>query len=104
MLIKLLNNEIDQQEYLKQHDVNVLYKQLPKKVYGFIYRYRDINVIVINNNISSKKKKLTLIHELAHLELHHLDKEIFEFDIEDIEDEADKYIEFLLNNNVGGIL
>ena len=31
-----------------------------------------------------KKKKKAIIHELAHLELHHLDKQLFEFLIDNI--------------------
>lgn len=98
MLIRLLNNEISQEEYLIENNVKVIYKKLPKKIYGFIHRYKDINIIVINWNISKAKKQQTLIHELAHLELHHLDfqKNLFAFSIESIEDEADDYLKTLL--------
>lgn len=98
MLFNLLNNEITEEEYLRENNAKVVYKELPKKVYGFIHRYKDINLIVINWNISKEKKKLTLLHEFAHLELHHLDKDLFAFSIEGIEDEADRYIKFLLEN------
>lgn len=100
MLKALLQGEITQTEYLNSNDVTLLYKELPKKVYGFIFRYKGRNVITINNNISNKKKKMTILHELAHLELSHLDnkKRLLEFKIEDIEDEADKYISFILEN------
>ena len=97
MLKALLQGEITQTEYFNSNDVTLLYKELPKKVYGFIFRYKGRNVITINNNISNKKKKMTILHELAHLELSHLDnkKRLLEFKIEDIEDEADKYIEYI---------
>ena len=36
------------------------------------------------------------LHEFAHLELCHLDKCVLEFSIENIEDEADMYIENIL--------
>ena len=70
---------------------------MPKKIYGFIHRYRGINVVIINWNLSKEKKKKAILHELAHLELHHLDnqRELLEFSIENIEDEADRYIKEL---------
>lgn len=98
MLIDLLKNEITQEEYTRENDIHIIYKKLPKKVYGFIHKYRDINLIIINWNISKELKKRTLIHELAHFELHHLDKNFIEFNIENIEDEADRYVKFLLEN------
>lgn len=98
MLLNLLNNEIDENEYLIMNSARVLYKKLPCGVRGFIYRHRGLNIIVINWNISKEKKKITLLHEFAHLELHHLDKDLFAFSIEGIEDEADRYIKFLLDN------
>ncbi len=100
MLIELLNGDMNQQEYLMINNVKIIYKKLPKKIYGFIHRYRNINLIVINWNISKGKKQKTILHEFAHLELHHIDKteELFAFSIEDIEDEADRYIKYLLEN------
>lgn len=97
VLISLLRGEILQEEYLNINNVRVIYKKLPKKIYGFIHRYRNINIIVVNWNISKEKKKNALIHELAHLELHHLDenKDLLEFYIESCEDEASKYIKML---------
>lgn len=98
MLIDLLNGDITEKEYLLMNDIRVVYKRLPKEVYGFIHRYRGINIITINWNISKEKKKKTLLHEFAHLELKHLDRNsLMEFKIENIEDEADEYIEFILN-------
>lgn len=52
MLYSLLNNEITEEDYLRTNNVKVIYKKLSKKVYGFIHRYRGINLIVINWNIS----------------------------------------------------
>ena len=57
----------------------------------------NINLIIINKYISKAKYDETLLHELAHLELNHMDKVCLDFKIEGIEDEADKYVEFLLN-------
>ena len=98
MLKSLLTGEISQDEYFNLYDVTLLYKEMPLKIYGFIFRYKDKNIITINSNISEKKKKMAILHELAHLELSHLDnkKRLMEFKIEDIEDEADRYIKLML--------
>lgn len=100
MLLALLNGEITQNDYLNNNNAILLYKNLPKKVYGFVFRYKEINIITINTNISFNKKKMTILHEFAHIELNHLDKnkKILEFKIENIEDEADKYVKYLINN------
>lgn len=100
MLQSLLLNEISQDEYLLTNDITLLYKNLPKKVYGFIFKHKNKNIITINQNISDQKKKITILHEFAHFELNHLDKSeyLLEFKIEDIEDEADKYIKFLMES------
>lgn len=99
MLKALLEGNITQNEYLNSNDVTLLYKELPKKVYGFIFKYKSRYIITINDNMSINKKKMTILHELAHLELSHLDnkKRLLEFKIENIEDEADEYIKFILN-------
>ena len=99
MLTCLINNEIDEQQYLIEHNAKIIYKKLPKKVYGFVFKYRNINLVVINWNISKDKKKLTLLHEFAHIELSHLNKceQLLEFSIENAEDEADEYIKFILS-------
>lgn len=100
MLISLLNNEIDEQVYMQEHNAKIIYKRLPKKIYGFLLKYRGICLIVINWSSSKDKKKMTVLHEFAHIELNHLNKrnETLEFSIENVEDEADKYIKFLLEN------
>lgn len=98
MLKALLCGEISQSDYLIHNDVTLLYQELPKKIYGFIFNYKGINIITINTNISNQKKKMTILHEFAHLELSHLynKKRLLEFKIENIEDEADEYIESIL--------
>lgn len=98
MIIDLLNQEITEDEFMELNNIRVVYKKLPKKIYGFIHKYRDINLIIINWSMSKEKKKETLIHEFAHFELNHLEKNLFEFKIENIEDEADKYIKFIIKN------
>ena len=59
----------------------------------------NINFIIINNNMSYYKRKKTILHELAHIELNQLnqiDRDLFEFKINKYEDEADRYIKFIL--------
>lgn len=98
MLKALLCGEISQNDYLIHNDVTLLYQALPKKIYGFIFKYKGRNIIIINSIISNQKKKMTILHEFAHLELSHLDnkKRLLEFKIENIEDEADEYIKSIL--------
>lgn len=100
MLIELLRGELTQEEYLIINNARIIYKKLPKKIYGFVNKYKDIYLIVINWNISKEKKVKTILHEFAHIELHHIDKnsELYAFSIENAEDEADNYIDFLLDN------
>ena len=96
VLLALLEGEINQDEYLYLNDIELRYVKLPRYVYGFIYKYKDVFLIAINKSLSENKKKKTILHELAHFELKHYDKEVFEFKIEDLEDEADRYVNFLL--------
>lgn len=97
VLISLLRGEMSQDEYINYHNIKIINASLPRRIYGFIFGYRDINFIIINKYISKTKYDETLLHELAHLELSHLDKMCLDFKIEGIEDEADKYIKYLLN-------
>ena len=100
MLKSLLLNEMSQNDYLSINEITLFYMKLPKKIYGFIFKYKNKNIIAINENLSNQKKKITMLHEFAHLELSHLDnkKRLIEFKIENVEDEADKYIKFILKN------
>ncbi len=100
MLLALLKGQISQDDYLISNDVTILYEELPKKIYGFIFRYKGRNIITINSYISEQKKRMTILHEFAHLELSHLDnkKRLMEFKIENIEDEADRYMNFMIEN------
>lgn len=97
MLISLLMGEISQDEYMNYNNVKIVKIDLPKRIYGFIFNYRNINLIVTNKYISQKKYDVTLLHEFAHLELSHLDKMSLDFKIEGIEDEADRYANHLIN-------
>ena len=98
MIKELLNGSISQNEVLSYYNVNITYKELPKSVYGIVFNYKGINNIVVNRRISGYKKKKTILHELAHIELNQLcqcDRDMFEFYINKYEDEADRYINFI---------
>lgn len=99
MLLELLNGNISQEEYFRTNDIKLILKKLPKKVYGCVFNYRNYNYIVINENSSITKQKSAILHEIAHIELNHLQKKktLLEFKIEGLEDEADRYVNFLLN-------
>lgn len=99
-LHNLLSGEITQKELLNYYNANITYIKLPKYINGCVFPYKGINNIYINESLSYYKKKKTIIHELAHIELNHLyqiDKKIY-YKKDKCEDEADKYIDFLLNN------
>ena len=101
MINSLLKGEISFDELLHYYNANVSYIGLPDRINGFVFSYRDINNIFINNFLSYTEKKKAILHELAHIELDQLgqiDKDLFAFKINDYEDEADKYIKFLEDN------
>lgn len=97
MLLELLNGSISFDEYIRSNNIRIIYKRLPKFKRGFIFQYRNINVIYISSYLSEHSKKETLLHEFAHLELCHVDKakQYIAFSIYDIEDEADEYVRSL---------
>lgn len=58
-------------------------------------------MIIIDKNLSYYKKKKTILHELAHIELNQLnqlDNDLFALKVDKYEDEADLYIKMLLEN------
>ena len=100
-IASLLKGEITQQELLNYYNANITYEELENGINGFIKYYKGIYNIFINKNLSYYKRKRTLIHELAHIELNHLNQinnDLFAFYIDKYEDEADKYIRFLLED------
>lgn len=99
MLLELLNGNVSQEEYFITNDVKLILKKLPKKVYGCVFNYKNYNYVVINKNLSIEKQKRAILHEIAHIELNHLQKKktLLEFKIDGLEDEADRYITFLLD-------
>lgn len=95
----LLNSDISQQDLLNYYNVVITYNDLPRFINGFVFNHKDIYNIIINKNLSYYKRKKTILHELAHIELNHLcqsNKDLFAFHIDRYEDEADKYIKCLL--------
>lgn len=101
MIINLLNKEVPLEDVLHQYNANITYITLPKGINGLVYSYNDINNIFIDKNLSNYKRKKTIIHELAHIELNQLnqiDKDLFALKVEKYEDDADRYIKFLKDN------
>ncbi len=103
MIKDLLNGYISQKELLNYYNANITYKILPEYIDGFVFNYNGIFNIIINKNLSYYKRKKTLLHELAHIELSQfdqVDKDLFAFHISEYEDAADKYIDFIKENIV----
>lgn len=98
-IYNLLKGEISQIELLNYYNANITYIDLPDNINGFIFEYKDIFNIFVNENLSYYKRKKTILHELAHIELSQLnqiDKDLLNFKINKYEDAADKYIKSIL--------
>lgn len=99
-LYNLLSKQITQQELLNYYNATIVYDELPKNINGCVTNHRGINLIIINDKLSYYKKKKTILHELAHIELNQLNqlnKDLFAFKVDKYEDEADLYIKMLLD-------
>ncbi len=97
-LYNLLNKEITQQELLNYYNAAIVYEKLPNDINGCVMNYRGVNLIIVDKDLSYYKKKKTILHELAHIELSQLnqiDNDLFAFKRDKYEDEADRYIKFL---------
>lgn len=101
MILELLEGNMTQQELLNYYNANITYVGLSKGINGFVFSYRGIYNIIINSNLSYYKKRKSILHELAHIELSHLDqdKSMLEFNRDGYEDEADRYIKFIKSNS-----
>lgn len=102
-IIDLLKKNITQQELLNYYNATITYTELPSKIDGFIYQYKGIFNIFVKKSLSYYKKRKTILHELAHIELCHLEqanKDLFAFFVNKYEDEADAYIKFLLESKI----
>ena len=98
-IISLLKREITQQELLNYYTACITLIDLPEGINGFIFSYENIYNIFVNKELSYYKRKKTILHELAHIELSQLkqvNKDLFAFYIEKYEDEADNYIKFII--------
>lgn len=98
-LYNLLSKQITQQELLNNYNATIVYDDLPKGVNGLVFSYEDINTIIVNKNLSYYKKRKTIIHEIAHIELNQLnqiDKDLFALKVDKYEDDADRYIKMIM--------
>ena len=96
MITQLLKGVIGQDEILRYYNASLTYIEMPHAIRGCVHYYKGIYDILINKDLSYYKKKKTLLHELAHIELNQLcqsNKDLFAFFIDNYEDEADRYIE-----------
>lgn len=99
-LYSLLSNEITQEDLLNYYNATITIQFLPEEIEGCVFSYKDIYNIFINKNLSYERKKLVILHELAHIELNHhnqINKDLLAFKTEKLEDEADLYIEKLID-------
>ncbi len=97
---ELLKREITQQDLLNYFNASIEYLHLPINIDGCVFNYRGINVIFIEKDLSNYKKRKTILHELAHIELSQLeqrDKDLLALHTKEYEDEADEYIKKILN-------
>lgn len=97
----LLLNNISLQELLNYYNVTIIYKKwLNVSIRGFVDYYKGYYFIFINSNLSYYKKRKTILHELAHIELNQLcqvNNDLFAFYIDKYEDEASKYLKQILS-------
>lgn len=96
----LLEGEISQDDLLSYYNATIIYNDLPKSIRGFVFFYDNVNFIIIRKSLSYYLRKKTILHEIAHIELNQIgqyDKDLFEFHVNKYEDEADKYIKFILD-------
>lgn len=98
----MLKGNITQEELLNYYNATIQFVDISfDNIRGFTDYYNGIYTIYINKNISYYKKKKTILHELAHIELNQLcqyDKDLFAMKVDKYEDEADRYIKELEEN------
>ncbi len=97
-IINLLKKETTQQELLNYYNACITLIKLPHGINGFVFSYENIYNIFINKELSYYKRKKTILHELAHIELNQLrqsNADMFAFYIEKYEDEAEKYLSLI---------
>ena len=99
-IYNLLCGEITQKDLLNYYNATIIYETLPREIDGCVFNYDNVNFIMIDKRLSYYKKRKTILHELAHIELNQLcqcNKELFSMKIQKYEDEADKYIKVILD-------
>ena len=99
-IINLINGDVSYNDFLNFYNIKPVYYILPKRIYGFVFSYKENNFIVINKNTGYSTQKHTLLHELAHIELSHINnyKLVLEFSKIGLEDEADLYIKNIVTH------
>lgn len=101
-IYNLLNKNITQQELLNYYNTTIVYDNLPDSINGFVFNYKGFNTIIVNKDLSYYKKKKTILHELAHIELNQLNQlnnDLFAFKVDKYEDDADLYLKMLLSED-----
>lgn len=102
-LLNLLNNEVSLEELLNYHNACITKIELPRYINGFVFQYKNIFNIFINDSMNLSMQRKTILHELAHIELsqlNHYNNDLFAFRIDRFEDEADKYVNFVLKGRM----
>ena len=98
-LRNLILGNIEQEDLLSYYNARYYYVDFPDiSIRGLVDYYKGFYYIYINKNLSYYKRKKTLLHELAHIELNQLgqkDNDLFAFHINKYEDEADRYLKWL---------
>lgn len=93
---ELLSGSVTLDEVLNYYNASIKYIDcIYKEIRGFVDYYKGFYIIYINNTMSYYKKKKTILHELAHIELNQLcqvNNDLFAFHIDRYEDEASKYL------------
>lgn len=98
-IYNLLKGNITQKDLLNYYNAIITYEELPIGINGLVFQYKGIFNIFINKNLSYYRKRKSILHELAHIELNQLcqyDNDLFALKIDKYEDEADKYIKLLI--------
>lgn len=99
-LHNMISGEITQKELLNYYNVSIIYESLPNCINGCVFSYDNVYFILIRKNLSYYKKRKTILHELAHIELsqlNQLNRDVAYLKIDKYEDEADKYVKSLLD-------
>jgi Domain of unknown function (DUF955). len=99
ILQDLLNNRVHIKNYMKESNINIYYYELPEVIRGFAFKYRNRKTIFINKMLKHKEKKLTLFHEIAHIEFDH-----FKLKQSISADECEKEVENFIKLNYDKII